>query len=341
LDLATFIIGLLLSILATTIPTAIWASLVWWCDRYEREPLPLLVASFIWGALPAVLLALLLESLFGVPGGGLGQGLVREVVSASAIAPIVEEFAKGGALLLILLFWRGEFDDVLDGILYGAMIGFGFAMTENLLYFLRALHDGGWGEWGTVVFLRGVVFGLNHAFFTAFTGAGLGYARMARGRWKRYGVPFLGLAAAILAHAMHNLGTSLSGAQAAAILLSLVGDGGGILLVVVMIWLALRQEQRWLRTEFAEDVGQLLTAPEHEMLSSLRGRWRMLQRARKAGGWPAARAIGQLQQAATELAFSRHRARTRGADSQLAQRQGVLERRLLAVRSALPDWHEG
>ena len=341
MDLATFILGLLLSILAAVIPTAIWASLVWWCDRYEREPIPLLVASFVWGALPAVLLALLFEALFGAPGDGLGQGLVREVISASAVAPFVEELAKGGALLLILLFWHGEFDDVLDGILYGAMIGFGFAMTENLLYFMSALLAGGWGGWGAVVFLRGGVFGLNHAFFTAFTGAGLGYARMAHGRWGRYGGPLLGLTGAIVAHAVHNLGTSLSGTQTAAILLSLVGDAGGVLLVVVMIWLALRQEQRWLRFELADEVGRLLTAPEHEMLSSLRGRWRMLQQARQAGGWSAARMVSQLQQAATELAFSKHRARTRGTDAQLAQRLVLLERRLVAARTALPNRHEG
>jgi len=332
LDLATFILGLLLSVFAAVIPTAIWASLVWWCDRYEREPIPLLVVSFVWGALPAVLLALLLETLLDVPGGGLGQGLVREVVSASAVAPIVEELAKGGALLLILLFWRGELDDVLDGILYGAMIGFGFAMTENLLYFMSALSDGGWGEWGTVVFLRGVVFGLNHAFFTAFSGAGLGYARLARGRGGRYGAPLLGLGAAILAHAVHNLGTPLSGVQTAAILLSLVGDAGGVLLVAVMIGLALRQEQRWLRTELTDEIGRLLTAPEYEMLSSLRGRWRMLRQARRAGGWQAVRAVSQLQQAATELVFSKQRTRTRGPDPQLARRQDGFESRLAAVR---------
>ncbi len=332
MNTGTLLLGLLFSFFATAVPTALWAGVVWWCDRYEREPLPLLTAAFLWGAIPAVLLAVVAEGILGVPFDGLGNELVGEVISSSGIAPIVEELAKGAALLLILALWPGEFDDVLDGILYGALIGFGFGMTENAFYFLGALDQGGWGNWGLVVFLRSVLFGLNHAFFTAFTGAGLGYARMAKTRFGRRTIPLIGLAAAIGAHAIHNLGASLAATTPAAFLLSLFSDGSGVLLVAMMIGLALRQEKQWIRTELQAVVGRLLTAQEYDRLLSMRGRARQLAEAQR-GGWRAVRVVRRWQGMMTELAFTLHRARIRGADASAARRLSQLESGLIAVRA--------
>ncbi|MCX6031693.1 MAG: PrsW family intramembrane metalloprotease [Chloroflexi bacterium] len=339
MDTSTLLLGLLFSFFATAIPTALWTRLVWWCDRYEREPLPLLTAAFLWGAIPAVILAVVAEGIFGVPFGGLGNELVSDVISSGGIAPVVEELAKGAALLLILLLWPGEFDDVLDGILYGALIGFGFGMTENVFYFLGALDQGGWGNWGIVVLMRSVLFGLNHAFFTAFTGAGLGYARMATGRFGRRTVPLIGLAAAIVAHAIHNLGASLTSAAPAAFLVSLFSDGSGVLLVAVMIGLALRQERGWIRAELQAAVGRLLTVQEYDRLLSTGGRARQLAEARRGGGWPAVRAASRWQNTMTELAFTLHRVRVQGQDGLLARRLGQLESRLAVARAAA-GWGE-
>src|SRR5258706_13058636 len=49
------------AILAAALPTAVYSLLLWWLDRYEKEPLPLILAAFLWGALPAFALAGLLE----------------------------------------------------------------------------------------------------------------------------------------------------------------------------------------------------------------------------------------------------------------------------------------
>ncbi len=325
---------LFLSALAAAVPTALWTALVWWCDRYEREPLPLATATFFWGALPAVALSLAMELLLGTSSLTTGHQLLTQVISSSAVAPVVEETAKAGALLLIVVFWRNEIDDVLDGILYGALIGFGFAMTENLFYFLGAVGEGGWSTWGVTVFMRGALFGLNHAFFTAFTGAALGYARLTRDRRRALIVPFLGLLAAILAHAAHNFGTSMAAVSPLAILLSLASDGGGILLVAAMIALSLRQERLWIVTELSLEVGRLLTADEVEMVSSVRGRAQRLAVARHSG-WRAIRATQGFQQTATELAFCRHRTRKHGLEVGMADRMSQLERRLVAERAAM------
>ncbi len=329
------ILGLLVSLAAAIVPTTLWVLLVWSFDRYEREPLALAAGTFLWGALPAALIALLVEAALTRLAPGLSQSLGGQVLSGSGTIPVVEELAKGAALFLLLLLWPDEIDDMLDGILYGALVGFGFAMTENLLYFVTTLLQGNWSEWGSLLFLRGVVFGLNHAFFTAFIGAALGYGRLLTSRRSRTSLLLLGLGAAILAHALHNLGTALYAVSPLGLLLSLVSDGGGVLLIGVMIWLALQQERRWLRSELKDEVGLTLTTADYESLLTLRGRWAMVAAVRRSGGLAGARLAGQFQQQATELAFYKHRVRVRGGDERALRRIAELTGRMADLRGRL------
>lgn len=330
----TFLLGFFLSCIATLVPTMLWSGLIWWCDRYEREPLSLLLGAFLWGALPAVILALAFELLLDAPMTQLGSELASEVASSSLIAPIVEELVKGVALLLIVLLGRNEFDDVLDGILYGALIGFGFAMTENLLYFLGALAEGGWANWGVTVVLRGVVFGLNHAIFTACTGAGIGYTRAAQSRVGRLAAPVLGLGAAILLHMFHNLGAALASVSVVSVLISLFNGVGGVVLVSAMLVLAWRREGRWLRSGLAEEVGGLLTEADYTALLSLVGRRQMVAAARRSGGAAAVRAAQRFQELASELAFRKVRLHLRPGDHALARQVAELRTQLAAVPRA-------
>ena len=168
------LLGIILSLLAGGAATALYAWLVWWLDRYEKEPWWLLALVFLWGAVPAVILSVVIELILDIPISVLGHGLAYEVAGGSVVAPVVEEVAKGLAVFGVLLFVRREMDDVLDGIVYGAMAGLGFAFTENFFYFVGSLQEGGWGVWVVVVLMRTVIFGLNHAFFTGVTGAAVG-----------------------------------------------------------------------------------------------------------------------------------------------------------------------
>ncbi len=328
--------GGVLSVVATVIPAVGWSALVWWCDRYEREPLALGVGAFLWGALPAVILSLILEGILGVPSAFSRSPLAGDLFVAGGIAPVVEEVAKGAGLLLILLFWRVEFDNLLDGLIYGSLVGFGFGLTENMLYLMAALVQGGWGSWGLTLVMRGLVFGLNHAFFTAFTGAGIGIARATPVRWLRRWAPWLGLAAAILFHALHNVGASLTAVSTGAILISFYTVLMGVSLVVVMIALAMRQEAQWVREELADEVGQLLTEAEYTMLTSRRQRKAMEAAAHRAGGPEGARAARLFQETATELAFRKRRLRFRGVDGRLAAQVNELRERLARARAAFP-----
>ena len=113
--------AILLSLVVAFIPALGYTLLVWWLDRYEREPFRLLVIAFFWGAVPAIALAILLEYRLGDPFAALETVLLREFGMDSLAVPVIEELTKGLALLLLFLLVRNKFDNVLDGIVYGAV----------------------------------------------------------------------------------------------------------------------------------------------------------------------------------------------------------------------------
>ena len=106
------------------VPMIIYTAIMWWLDHWEREPLPLVIGCFLWGAVPSVMFAIIWSVFFDVLATEVFYGeTVLRVVSYSIIAPLTEETAKGIGLLIVFLFFRKEIDSLLDGILYGAVIG--------------------------------------------------------------------------------------------------------------------------------------------------------------------------------------------------------------------------
>lgn len=319
----------ILSIVVGLITTALYVGLVWWLDRYEKEPLGLAAAAFLWGAVPGILLSLGAELLLDLPLVVLGEGLAYEMISSSVVAPVVEEGVKAAALLGLLFFWRHEFDNVLDGIIYGALVGFGFAMVEDVFYAIANLQE---SSWGLILLMRSMLFGLNHSFFTALTGIGLGIARLARESWQRWLAPLLGLGAAITFHAIHNLGASLAGMTVLTILISLIADWGGVLVVALIALFAARQEKRTITAELEKEISQgTLTRREYQVVRSYRRRtvtrWRAL-RARDRRAW---RQWGRLFHLLTELSFKKHQRRRLG-EKDASETVARLRREIVALR---------
>lgn len=303
----TTLIGFLISLAAAVIPTFFYALAFYLADRYEREPVWMGIVAFLWGAIPAVVVSLFGEIVIGVPFVGDPGSLTGAIVESALVAPFVEEFAKGLALFAIYKFMRHEFDGVLDGLTYGAIIGFGFAMTENFLYFIGAFSEGGFVDLTVLIFLRAVVFGLNHALYTGLFGIGLGLARHAKTEEAARRWMVIGFVAAVGAHALHNLGASISSVNGLGILLSLVLAGAGVALIGVVVLLTWRQERLWLRDELSEEVGVLLSQAEYK---SLVGGWRRspLLDARKN-----LNQANRLQQT-VKIAFYKHRLRRLGPE---------------------------
>ncbi len=177
------------------------ALLVGLLDRYEREPLLTMLGAFLWGAVIAIPPTLYIEralngaliSLFDANGPAFA--LARAAMQASA-AGVTEELAKGAGLLLLLFVARDEFDNVTDGVIYGALVGAGFAMVENFVYFAVAPRS----DLGILIIGRIALGWLSHSTFSALFGAGLGYIRETRDRRARWLAPIGGMIGAIVLH---------------------------------------------------------------------------------------------------------------------------------------------
>ena len=301
----TTLLALLISIAAAILPTALYAAAFYWADRHEREPKWLVSVAFLWGAIPAIIVSLVAEIAFGAAFISQPGTLGAAVVESAVAAPIIEELAKGFAIWLIYLFFRREFDGVLDGLIYGALVGFGFAMTENFFYFIGAFDEGGFASLSVVIVLRAVIFGLNHALYTGLTGLGFGLARESKSPRARRLWPLFGLALATLVHSLHNLGASLTEVNGLAILLSLGLAVLGFGLILVTYLLSLRREKHLIRRELADEVGILLTERDYSILSGqVPGRRRSAYTGEQK----------QLINLYAKLAFSKHRLRAYGPD---------------------------
>lgn len=312
------ILAIFLILFAAFVPTAIYVMLFYWADRYEREPLWLVTVAFFWGALPAVIISLIGEILIGEPFVDDAASLAGEVVSGSLVAPIVEELAKGAALFAIYWWKRQEFDGVLDGIVYGALVGFGFAMTENLFYFIGAYMDGGLASLSVIIFLRSILFGLNHAFYTSLIGIGLGIARNKRSFIARALWITVGLTAGIFAHAMHNLGASLASINAASFLISLFVAGAGLAITLLAIGLSWQQERNILRSELSPEVGHLLSTEE---LDQITHQWHPPKRNKQP--------TKARRQMLIEYANRRYRLQRRGHEPGLEEELATLRNQLI------------
>ncbi len=176
--------------------------LVNFMDRFEREPWFLRLAAFLWGAIIAIPPTLLIEqyvdSLRPIILGPHPDDVIHAIF-AGLNAGITEETVKGLGLLLLFVVLRDEFDNVTDGIIYGALIGAGFAMVENFSYF--STHPK-----SLLVLLVGrVVLGwLSHSTFTACFGAALGYVRHIRVRWQHIVIPLSGYIVAVGLHSVFD-----------------------------------------------------------------------------------------------------------------------------------------
>ena len=112
--MATCLLGSVFSILVPLIPSLIAMAILWWLDRYEKEPLWLLGIAFFWGAVPTIALSLVAQLLIDAPlTNVLGESSLYPLASLSLVAPLTEETFKALILLAIFLVYRQEFDSSL------------------------------------------------------------------------------------------------------------------------------------------------------------------------------------------------------------------------------------
>lgn len=255
------IVGLVLAL----VPLAIVLTGVRLIDRWEPEPRSLVLFALAWGAVAAVGISLLVDL-----GLTLLVGRRDEFFSAVIQAPVIEEIGKGLGVILVFAIGRRAFDGPVDGVVYGALVGAGFAFTENIQYFGTSLISGGAGELTLTFVLRGLVSPFAHAMFTALTGFAIGLAaRRGSSAAGAIGSGAIGLLCAIGLHAYWN-GSSLLGDFLALYLTTQVPLFIGFIVAI----LALRREEARLTRSRLGDYAAAgwFTPQEVEMLATPAGR---------------------------------------------------------------------
>jgi RsiW-degrading membrane proteinase PrsW (M82 family) len=255
--------GLFLSIFFGFIPMFFFALIVYWMDRYEKEPKDLLVGVFAWGAVVAAGGAFLLNTLLGTEVYLFTQSeAATDLTTGMLIAPVVEESLKGFAVLIVFLVFRGEFDSILDGLVYAGTTALGFAATENAYYIYRYGYlDQGYEGLFWLVFVRVVLVGWQHPFYTAFTGIGLAAARLNRSYLIKFLAPLAGLSLAMFTHSFHNAVASLLD-NAGSLLVGTFFDWSGWFFMALIVLWAIAREQHYLRGHLLEEVQQGRITPE-------------------------------------------------------------------------------
>ncbi|NIV30935.1 MAG: PrsW family intramembrane metalloprotease, partial [Anaerolineae bacterium] len=228
-------------------------------------------------------------------------------------APLIEEALKGILVLLLFLGLRREFDGPLDGIVYGALVGLGFAVSENAAYMIE---EGFRQHFLTRILLRGLA---GHATYTALTGLGLGIARAVQKRSQVPGTatagtsqhrtavalgPIVGFVLAVAAHMIWN---RLSGIFA-------TGWWGFIRGIVVLnlpfvavvglgLWLSLQQEDEVVLQYLPADMYDEVSYTSRPDFATARARYQARRRAARTIGRPKARLVHNLQRTLIEIAF--------------------------------------
>jgi len=133
---------------------------IYYQDRYEPEPKKLIFKVFLWGAvstIPAIIVEVVLEKALPVSGT---TSLLGAFVGAFIVVAPIEEICKMSATY-VSAYRSPEFNEVMDGIVYGVAGAIGFATLENIFYVfsmgagvgvLRALFAvPGHAMWGAII----------------------------------------------------------------------------------------------------------------------------------------------------------------------------------------------
>jgi len=154
-------------LLASLAPVFIILFYIYFRDKYDREPLGLLIKSLVVGML-IVIPIVVVERLLVAVMPPIGK-VPAAAYNAFLVAGSTEEVFK--FLALYLLVWKSpSFDEKFDGIVYAVFVSLGFAAVENVLYVLE-------GGYQTAI-VRAITAVPAHALFGITMGYYLGIARM-------------------------------------------------------------------------------------------------------------------------------------------------------------------
>jgi protease PrsW len=286
------------------LPVPCLLALVYWLDRMEPEPPQLVLATFVWGATAAVISALVFESLAkGIAASFLNDAAALSNFVTDVCAPVIEEGTKGVALWCLFIKYRDAFNDVIDGIIYAALVGLGFAMSENILYYGNALLHGGATNAAILFGLRGLMSPYAHPLYTAVTGIGFGLA--AHNSKYRF-LPWLTYIAAVALHMLWNYSANLGGGFFVVYAVVMVPI---FFLTIKIVSVSRKKEEQLLRQYLQPDCAAgRLSVVEFERICDGRTRMRDAVGLAQRGQFRILLLRRSMQLVGKQLAFFRYRA---------------------------------
>lgn len=289
------------SALAAIIPMSVYLFLIWKFDKYDREPFKFVFANYLWGAIGAIVLALIGSILFtSFVSLFIKDELTLSRFGAVVIAPIIEEITKG--LFLIITVTSRKFDNITDGIVYGGAIGLGFGMTENFLYFIS--FGTSVPNWISLVIVRSLFSAVMHCVATATLGAFFCFAKFKSTGVKIF-LGFTGLFIAMTIHAIWNLTLSFDNIAPLGFLFLFIS----LIIFLAVFYISIRGERKVIFEELLEEVESGLIPKNHlDILSTAK---------RERKGWMEERSRKIYIKAATTLAFRKMQVRNSSGASRM------------------------
>jgi RsiW-degrading membrane proteinase PrsW (M82 family) len=310
-------------------------------DRNHKEPWRLVLVAAAWGAIVATSLVVWGETLWQstaqhalVPGPGLDTSL-------AFMAGILEELSKGAAVLLLFLVMRNEFDDVVDGIIYGAAIGLGFNFLESISYMTNVyaiFSPEGFGTAAAAIqwYFRqvlGLFFG--HATYTAFIGAGVGIARQLPNMRQKVLAIVAGFVVAIAGHFAWDAWAALFPVDTTVFVIveihlrTLILSGPFTAALLALLIFGIRYEGQNLRDQLQKEAATAQGAILPEEVNVLASPWQRLKQRLQALSRQGVRAyfrVSRLQTAQLDLAMERWHRERKEIDTPLEAEQKLRER---------------
>jgi len=320
--------GFMVGFIASLLPLSAVLLTVHVIDRWEPEPKRLLFFAFTWGAAVSIAVTLLVQPFFALTYQFSDEPDIQTYM-ATVQAPVVEEFAKSLGLLLLLLMARRHFDGPVDGVVFAFTIAGGFAFTENILYFGRAIAESASPatDLAQIFLLRGVMSPFAHAIFTGTTGLIMGFAAR---RWHTGASVAAFVVGLLPAMFLHNRWNSMGQGFLADYILIQVPIFVLFIGVVILLRVAENRLTRQRLLEYA--AAGWFTPAEVDLLATPGGRRTALS---WAAGYNRRPQMKAFVKAATQLAFTRQRILS-GRDVALHQAEERDQlHRILALRAAV------
>lgn len=187
-------------LMLAVLPVIVLASYIYKKDKYEKEPIGMLLRAFFLGLLAIPLDLVVVETInVMIPGSTVFYQAFFE-------AGIPEELCKW-ALFMIFIWRNKNFNEFFDGIVYACFIGLGFACIENIMYVFGNETFGGAFATGVMRALLSVP---GHFLFAVIMGYFLGMAKFRPEQRRKY--MMLSLVCPMLAHGLFDYLLMLSSA---------------------------------------------------------------------------------------------------------------------------------